>query len=139
MSHLLLAAVLSLAVPVRAEEAKPAPAAVPPAESSPADMAKLRAVLQQLQAQGQHFDFVPPSDSPVVTGYARALPDKDAPANLEAARDARETGVPADRRRPVAGEKAQIRITDQLRDLGLDTGPVDVGFRGKTVVLSIKY
>ena len=134
MRNLLLAAVLSLAGPACAEEAKPAPAA-----TGAADMAKLRAVPQQLQAEHDHFDYTPASDSAVVTGYTRALPEKNS-GETGSAPPPEEGGVAvAGRGRKGAGPQAQILITDKLRDLGIDTGPVGVGVRGKGIVLSIKY
>lgn len=102
-------------------------------------MAKLRAVLRQLEAQKDHFDYAPRDESVVPTYSATKL----APgADTAAAPDAQApvpVGPPLARGKRMGVGGAALPIDGELKALGVDTGPVGVGVRDKSVVFSLKF
>ncbi len=96
-------------------------------------MAKVRAALQQLEAQKNHFDYAPSDESVVVPGPSAKLP-----AANDAAPDPVPSGPPLARGRR-AGPGVALPIDGELKALGVDTGPVGVGVRDKSVVFSLKF
>lgn len=156
MKSVLRAIALGLAGPACAQVAAPATAptvaptasavatsAAPTADAatSAADMAKVRAALQQLEAERDNFNFSASDDDAPAVPVGRPTQSEGLSALLMrgAATPADPSGAPADLHRRLPSAGVQLRINDQIKNLtGVDMGPVDVGV-GSKLVLRLKY
>lgn len=151
MKAALRSIVLGLAVPACAQVAATAPAVPPsapaaaPAAAPAGDaesLARVRAALQQLQAESGHFNFSARDDDAPAVPVGRPAQSDGLGALLMRGpvlpADS-QTGAPADAHRKPPSAGVQLRINDQIKSLtGVDMGPVDVGV-GSKLVFRLKY
>jgi hypothetical protein len=141
-----MALTLGLTAPAGAQSAarpagsRTAPGAEPAVSAE--DLAKVRAALQQLNAERDHINFEPADDDAPVVTAARPVQS----GGIASLVTADGSGAPTDPtsgssapHRKRAGADVRIRINDQLKSFaGVDLGPLDVTV-GNKIVLSLKY